>query len=46
MKWMGNFEKDLNPAINKLVMDAKGQERPRDWKPINYVDTEHWEKGK
>ena len=46
MKWIGNFEKDLNPALNKLVMDAKGQARPGDWKPINDVEKELWEKGK
>ena len=46
MKLIGNFEEDLNPALNKLVMDAKGQARPGDWKPINDVEKELWEKGK
>ena len=46
MEWIGNFNKDLSKDLNDLVMITEGQARPGDWKPINDVERNLWEKGK
>ena len=46
MEWIGNFNKDISKDLNDLVMITEGQARPGDWKPINDVERNLWEKGK